>query len=64
MITVLNWDDIVREEKRRLRSIGKDPSDCRIVWNDEGWQVFLRFRPNAKDGEKYLGIKHYHNVQK
>jgi len=50
MITLMNWDEIVREEKRK----GKVQS---ITWGTHGYNLFKGFTK----AETYFGIKHYHD---
>ena len=57
-ITMENWDDIVRAEKRKAWDEGKGLITS-ITWGNDGWAIFKEFTKN----EKYFGVKHYHDPQ-
>ena len=57
-ITIMNWDDIVRAEKRKSLKEG-EPYITSITWGDHGWNILRKFTKK----ETYFGIKHYHDPQ-
>lgn len=50
-VTTLNIDDIIRENKRNgIRD---------IYWESYAFEILRKFKPDLKDGDKYLGARHY-----
>ena len=54
-VTTINIDDYIRQEL----NLGK----TKVNWDERTWQILEQFKPNLKNGDKYLGIvcirKHY-----
>ena len=57
MITVLNFDDIIRSKKKEHYKNGGKIGTCEITWDSNGESILKRF--GVKDGDTYLGAIHY-----
>ena len=63
-ITITNWDDIVRAEKRKAYE-NKERVES-FTWGTEGWNILQEFHKvladfKYKKGGTYFGVKHYHD---
>jgi hypothetical protein len=50
-VTALNIDDFIRGAKSK--------GVFSIPWTEEQFAILQKFKPNLKDGDKYLGVEHY-----
>ena len=65
-ITSLNFDDIIRLEKLKLRESGKNPKDYKIVWGRGGHKAFKDFHcvNGFKEKRVLYGMEHYFDENK